>query len=80
MHIHTNSFNMQAAGLSAAQELRAAEARRAADVRRKLLKSAAALEGGTEPEETVLISQWVDSAHGNAPGSSGMVRSDPDDF
>ncbi len=59
MHIHGNSLNLQAVGLSAAQQLRAAETRRAADVRKKLLKSAAGLVSATGPEEALLIGQWL---------------------
>ena len=85
MHIHGNSFNMQAAGLSAAQQLRAAESRRAADVRKKLL-SAAGLEGGTDPEETVLIGQWLhhgqsqarDFAYGEDEYHTGPLDRDSD--
>jgi hypothetical protein len=65
MHIHGNSFNLQAASLSAGQELKAAQARRAADVRKKLLKSTAGLEGVTDPEESLLMNQWLNARPGN---------------
>lgn len=68
MHIPGNSFNVHAANLySAAQGNQAAAAQRAAETRKKLLKSASALdsscEPATTPEETLLISQWTDSRH-----------------
>jgi hypothetical protein len=66
MHIHGNSFNMQAASLSAAQQLKAAETRRAADIRKKLLKSAAGLESVTDPEETLLIGEWLQDGQSHA--------------
>jgi hypothetical protein len=69
MHIHGNSFNVQAAGLSAAQELRAAETRRAADVRKKLLKSVAGLDSAADPEETLLMGRWLDAHPGQTHGS-----------
>jgi hypothetical protein len=48
---------------TASQNEKADAARRAADVRRKLLKGAAQIEGSATPEETLLISQWIDSRH-----------------
>jgi hypothetical protein len=64
MHIHGNSMNVNAANLySAAQGERAAAAQRAAEVRKKLLKSAAGIESGSSPEETLLIGHWLDSRH-----------------
>jgi hypothetical protein len=46
---------------SANQEERAAAAQRAAGVRKKLIRSASELEGAATPEETLMISQWMDS-------------------
>jgi hypothetical protein len=64
MHIHGNSMNINAANFYAASQNEKAEAaRRAADVRKKLLKGAAQIEGSAGPEETLLISQWIDSRH-----------------
>ena len=61
MHIH--SMGVNPAGFYAASEgERAANAQRAAEVRKKLLKSAAQIEDAT-PEETLLISQWLDGRH-----------------
>jgi hypothetical protein len=64
MHIHGNSISVNAANLySAAQGERAAAAQRAVEVRKKLLKSAAGIEAGATPEETLLIGQWLDGRH-----------------
>jgi len=64
MHIHGNGMNVNAANLySAAQGERAAAAERAAEVRKKLLKSASGLDAAASPEETLLISQWMDGRH-----------------
>ena len=64
MHIHGNSMSVNAANLySAAQGETAAAAQRAAEVRKKLQKTAAGLEAGATPEETLLIGQWLDGRH-----------------
>jgi hypothetical protein len=64
MHIHGNSMSVNAANLySAAHGERAAAAQRAVEVRKKLLKSAAGIEAGATPEETLLIGQWLDGRH-----------------
>jgi len=64
MHIHGNSMTVNAANFySASQEERAAAAQRAASVRKKLNKSASELEGASTPEETLMISQWMDPRH-----------------
>ena len=64
MHIHGNSMAVNAANFyAAAQGERAAAAQRAAEVRKKLLKGASEIEGATTPEETLMISQWLDSRH-----------------
>ena len=63
MHIHGNSMAVNAANFySATQEERAAAAQRAASVRKKLIRSASALDMAS-PEETLLIGQWMDSQH-----------------
>ena len=63
MHINGNSMAVNQADMySAAQGERATAAERAAEVRKKLLKSAGQIEGST-PEETLMISQWLDSRH-----------------
>ena len=64
MHIHGNSMSVNAANLySAAQGERAGAAQGAVEVRKKLLKSAAGIEAGATPEETLLIGQWLDGRH-----------------
>jgi hypothetical protein len=64
MHIHGNSMTVNAANFySATQEERAAAAQRAAGVRKKLIRSASEIEGAATPEETLMISQWMDSRH-----------------
>jgi hypothetical protein len=64
MHIHGNSMSINAADFYSAGEYeKAAAAKRAADLRKKLLKGAAAIESAATPEESLLISQWLDSRH-----------------
>lgn len=64
MHIHGNSMNLNPATFYAVSQSEKAEAaRRAASVRKKLLKDAAKIEGSATPEETLLISQWLDPRH-----------------
>jgi hypothetical protein len=64
MHIHGNSMSINAANFySATQEERAAATQRAASVRKKLRRSASEIEGAASPEETLMISQWMDSRH-----------------
>jgi hypothetical protein len=46
---------------------KAAAAHRAADVRKRLLKSAGAVEEAATPEETALIGRWLNAQ----PGRSG---------
>jgi hypothetical protein len=61
MHIHGNSMAVNATDFySATQKEKAAAAKRAAIVRKKLVKTASEIE---TPEETLLISQWVNSQH-----------------
>jgi hypothetical protein len=63
MHIHGHPMSVNPADFYAAcQGEMAANAQRAAEVRRKLLKVAAQIEDAT-PEETLLISQWLDARH-----------------
>jgi len=64
MHIHGNAMNVNAANLySAAQGERAAAAERATEVRKRLLKGASGVDAAASPEETLLISQWMDGRH-----------------
>jgi hypothetical protein len=67
MHIHATQMNMNSASLySAAGAEKAAAAQRANDVRRKLMKSAADIEGVSSPDEAFMIGQWMDSRHSQA--------------
>lgn len=62
MHIHGNSMNLNAANFySVGNGEKAAAAERAAADRKRLLKSAASLDGAASPEETVMIGHWLDS-------------------
>ena len=61
MHIHGNQWNLNAVNPYYAASENAAARQRAAGVRKKLLKSAAEIEGAATPEETLLIGQWLDS-------------------
>jgi hypothetical protein len=65
MHIHgQHPMSVNPADFYAAsQGQRAAEAQKAAEVRKKLLKGAAQLDGAATPEETLMISQWLDGRH-----------------
>ena len=64
MHIHGNSMVVNAANFySVTEEERAAAAQRAARVRKKLIKNASEIEGEATQEETLMISQWMDSRH-----------------
>jgi hypothetical protein len=55
-------MNINAANFySAGQNQKAAAAERASQVRKKLLKGAFQVEDAATPEETLLISQWMDS-------------------
>jgi len=82
MHIHGNSMSVNAANFySTAQEEKAA-AQRAAGVRKKLIKNASEIEGAATPEETLLISQWMDSRHSQVQSGEQYKNSvsgkDPD--
>ncbi len=64
MHIHGNSMSVNQANFySAGQNQKAAAAQLAAATRKKLLKSAAEIDGAASPEESLLIGQWMDSGH-----------------
>jgi len=83
MHIHGNSMSINAANFySATQEERAAAAQRAASIRKKLIKSASQIEGAASPEETLMISQWMDSRHNQVQSEEQYPNSvsgkDPD--
>jgi hypothetical protein len=60
MHIHGNSMNLNQASLySAAAAEKAATAQRAADTRKKLLMKSQELDSSAIPDETVMISHWL---------------------
>jgi hypothetical protein len=64
MHIHGNSMAVNAANFyPASQNEKTAAAERAADVRKKLLKGASEAASAATPEESMMISQWLDSRH-----------------
>jgi hypothetical protein len=76
MHIHGNSMTVNAANFySTGQNEKTAAARRAANLRKKLLKAAAETEGASTPEETLLISQWVDSRHSQVQSEDQYLSS-----
>jgi hypothetical protein len=67
MHIHEIAMSLNEANFYAASQSEKAEAaRRAANVRKKLLKSAAEGEDLVSPEESLLISHWLDPRYNRA--------------
>ena len=81
MHIHGNQLNIQAAEFSAIANGEVA-ARRAAAVRKRLLKSAASIDGGASLDESPLSGQWMDAFHSQVLGEDeyhgGEKGKDPD--
>lgn len=82
MHIH-GSMNMNAASLySAAGAEKAAEAKRAADVRKKLLSGAEGIDGESTPEESMMISRWLNGGSSQSQRESeyrdAAAGKDPD--
>jgi hypothetical protein len=63
MHIQRSQMNSNAVNPYAAAAEKAMAAQRAATVRKKLIKSARALEGATNPEEAFMIGRWMDSRY-----------------
>ena len=63
MRIHGHRMNLNAVNPYSAAAEKAAAAQRAADVRKKLMKSAADIEGTASPEEAFMLGQWMDSRH-----------------
>jgi hypothetical protein len=82
MHIHGNSMAINAASFYATAQEEKAAAQRAAGVRKKLIKSASEIEGSASPEETLMISQWLDSRHSQVQSGEQYYNSvsgkDPD--
>ncbi len=64
MHIHGNSMNINPASFYSSGNAEAAATQRAADVRKRLLKSAAALDGTVPDDEAMLVNHWL-NAHPN---------------
>lgn len=78
MHIHGNSMGSNAVNIySAAQAERAAAMRQAAETRRRLRMRAAGMEGGSSPEENLLIGRWLDEDPGEASRGGGYNPSAP---
>jgi hypothetical protein len=69
MHIHGNQMNLNSINPYSVETDKAIAAQRAAEVRKKLIKSAANIEGPSTPEEDLLISQWMDSDHSQLQGT-----------
>ena len=62
MHIHGNSMSVNPANFSSVGDQQtAAAAERAAETRKRLMKAPAT--DTSTPEETLMISQWLDSRH-----------------
>jgi hypothetical protein len=65
MHIHGNSMQIHESSLySAAAAERAASAQRATDTRKKLLMKAQEVASSSIPDETVMISHWLNPVPG----------------
>jgi hypothetical protein len=65
MHIHGNSMNLNEASLYSASAVeKAASAQRAAETRKKLLMKAQEIDGSPTPDETVMISHWLNPQQG----------------
>ena len=82
MHIHGNSMSVNAASFYSTAQGEKAAAQRAANIRKKLIKNASEIEGSATPEETLLISQWMDSRHSQVQSGEQYKNSvsgkDPD--
>ena len=71
MHIHTFAVGLQTISSSAAGNERAAAAEQAAETRRRLQKSAQAMETEADPDATLLLGQWLDARPSQAlPGDA----------
>jgi hypothetical protein len=83
MHIHGKSMNANPADFYAAsQGEKVANAQKAAEIRKKLLKGAAQIEGAATPEETLMISHWLDGRQSQTESSeeyhAAAAGRDPD--
>jgi hypothetical protein len=67
---------------AASQGESAANAQKAAEVRKKLLNGAGQIEGASTPEETQMISHWLDGRHSQTESSeeyhAAAAGRDPD--
>jgi hypothetical protein len=68
MHTNGNSMNVNPASFYSSANAEAAAAQRAEAVRKRLLKSAAALDGTTPEDEAQLVNRWLGV---NQPESDG---------
>jgi hypothetical protein len=65
MHIHGNSMNVHESSLyAAAGTEKAAAAQRAAETRKKLQMKAQEVDSSSIPDETVMISHWLNPQPG----------------
>ncbi|MGA3047241.1 MAG: hypothetical protein ABSD67_11495 [Terracidiphilus sp.] len=82
MHVHSAQMNMNSVNPYSAAAEKAIATQRAADVRKKLVKSAAALEGASSPEGDLMISQWMNAdqsqAQGEGQNHAGVAGKDSD--
>jgi hypothetical protein len=62
MHIHGTPLNVSAASFQSSEMEERAAARRAAEARKRLLKAGESAAAEATPEETLLISQWMDGS------------------
>jgi hypothetical protein len=76
MHIHGNSMTVNAASFYSTTQEEKAAAQRAAGVRKKLIKNASEIEGASSPEETLMISQWMDSRHSQVQSGEQNFEND----
>jgi len=63
MHIQRSQINPNAVNPYSAAAEHALATQRAAAIRKKLLKSASAIEGASTPEEAFMIGRWMDSRY-----------------
>jgi hypothetical protein len=66
MHVHSAQMNMNPVNPYSAAAEKALAAQRATDVRKKLAKSAAAVEGASGSEGDLMISKWMNADQNQA--------------
>jgi hypothetical protein len=74
MHIHGNSMNINPASFYSSGNAEAAANQRAGNVRKRLLKSAASLDGTVPDDEASLVNHWL-NANPNQSGSDAEYHS-----